>query len=90
MTLKVIAPPKSVFVTSVNAMTSVNPITTSIRLPISIPTVRYIGPKFRVKLSYLDPQSAILSTVDGKIGKLTMDGKKILSSLSQKYEIGIV
>lgn len=32
----------------------------------TIPLIRYIGPKFRVKLSYPDTTSAVLATADGK------------------------
>jgi hypothetical protein len=33
---------------------------------LSIPVVRYIGPKFRVRLSYPDEKEVTLATADGK------------------------
>lgn len=59
-------------------------------LPITIPAVRYAGPKFRVKLSYPDSKNIVLATADGMPGKLFLDKKKIVMSASQKVEINIL
>ncbi len=54
-------------------------------LKVSIPKViKYIGQRFRVRLSYPDTQSIVLATADGKIGKITLDKKKIPMQTSQK------
>ncbi|MBC7498551.1 N-acetylmuramoyl-L-alanine amidase [Candidatus Gracilibacteria bacterium] len=62
----------------------------SIVIPPSITAVKYIGPKFRVKLSYPDPTSIVLATADGKTGKLSLDTQKIPMQVSQKVQVGIV
>ncbi len=61
-----------------------------VSLPINIKPVRYAGPKFRVKLSYPDPQNIILATADGMPGKLFLDNKKIVMSASQKIEVSVL
>ena len=57
---------------------------------ISIPTVRYIGPKFRIRLSYPDEKEVTLATADGKSGRLTIDKRKIPMKVSQKIQVWIV
>lgn len=54
---------------------------------ISIPTVRYIGPKFRIRLSYPDEKEVTLATADGKSGRLTIDKRKIPMKVSQKIQV---
>jgi len=49
--------------------------------------VKYVGKKFRVKLSYPDEKNIVLATADGKIGKIILDNKKIPMQISQKIEI---
>ena len=49
--------------------------------------VKYVGKKFRVKLSYPDEKNIVLATADGKIGKIILDNKKIPMQVSQKIEI---
>lgn len=57
-------------------------------LKVDIPkVVRYVGQKFRVKLSYPDEKNIVLATADGKIGKIMLDARKIPMQLSQKIEI---
>ena len=55
-----------------------------------VPAVRYIWPKFRVRLSYPDSTSLVLATADGKIGKLTLDQAKVPMQVSQKVQVWIV
>ena len=50
--------------------------------------VKYVGKKFRVKLSYPDEKNIVLATADGKIGKIILDNKKIPMQVSQKIEVG--
>ena len=60
-------------------------------LKVNIPKpIRYIGPKFRVKLSYPNTQNIVLATADGKIGKIMLDKKRIPMQVSQKISIEIV
>lgn len=57
-------------------------------ITVDIPkVVKYVGKKFRVKLSYPDEKNIILATADGKIGKIILDNKKIPMQISQKIEI---
>ena len=57
-------------------------------LKVNIPkAVRYVGQKFRVKLSYPDEKNIILATADGKIGKIMLDNRKIPMQVSQKIEV---
>lgn len=55
-----------------------------------IKPIRYIWPKFRVKLSYPDDQSIMLSSQDGKNPVIKIDGKKIPQILNQKVTVWIV
>jgi hypothetical protein len=74
-----------------NRTLRIDPVVTPVAsLPITIPPVRYAGPKFRVKLSYPDSQNIVLATADGMPGKLFLDKKKIVMSASQKIEISIL
>lgn len=57
---------------------------------LSLPMVRYIGPKFRVRLSYPDETEVTLATADGKSGRLTIDKRKIPMKVSQKIQVWIV
>ena len=77
---------------------SINPTVTNTVLPMMRPPVlkvnipipiRYIWPKFRVKLSYPDTENIILATADGKIGNMILDKKKIPMQVSQKISIGV-
>lgn len=70
--------------------------TTSVILPSMAPpilaitplaVVRYIGPKFRVKLSYPDDKQIVLATADGKVGSIVLDKRRIPVQASQKVEI---
>ncbi|NRH20438.1 hypothetical protein HOO68_00120 [Candidatus Gracilibacteria bacterium] len=57
-------------------------------LKVNIPkVVRYVGQKFRVRLSYPDEKNIILATADGKIGKIMLDNRKIPMQVSQKIEV---
>lgn len=57
-------------------------------ITVDIPkVVKYVGKKFRVKLSYPDEKNIVLATADGKIGKIILDNKKIPMQISQKIEI---
>lgn len=57
-------------------------------ITVDIPkVVKYVGKKFRVKLSYPDEKNIVLATADGKIGKIILDNKKIPMQVSQKIEI---
>ena len=89
MTLRVVAKPTSVVpsvsAASVSALAPVPTPTSAV-----IPLVRYIWPKFRVRLSYPDTQNIILATADGKIGKLMLNKQNIPMRISQKIQIGIV
>ncbi len=58
-------------------------------ISVSLPVMRYIGPRFRVRLSYPDPKNIILATADGKIGKIMLDKQKIPMQVSQKLTISI-
>ncbi len=52
--------------------------------------VRYIWPKFRVKLSYPNDASIILSSQDGKNPVIKVDSKKIPQILNQKVNVWIL
>ncbi len=57
-------------------------------LKVDIPKpIRYIGQRFRVKLSYPDPENIMLATADGKIGNLLLDRRKIPMQVSQKVQV---
>ena len=64
--------------------------TTIIASAVNIATVRYIWPKFRVKLSYPNQENVTLSAADTKVGKLTLDNKKIPLKSSEKVQVWIV
>ena len=55
-----------------------------------IPAVRYIWPKFRVRLSYPDQANLTLSTADAKVGILILDKQKIPLKFSEKVQVWIV
>ena len=55
-----------------------------------IKSVRYIGQKFRVKLSYPDATNIVLATADGFAGKLFIDKKKTVLPVSQKIKISVL
>ena len=85
---------KSIFVPTASAANVVSPLVAATQIslvtPILTPVVRYVWPKFRVRLSYPDATSVVLSTADGKIGKLTFDTQRIPMRVSQKVQVGIV
>ena len=57
-------------------------------LKVDIPKpIRYIGQRFRVKLSYPDTQNIVLATADGRIGNLLLDKHKI--SMKKKIKIQV-
>lgn len=55
-----------------------------------VPAVRYIWPKFRVRLSYPDQANLTLSTADAKVGILILDKQKIPLKFSEKVQVWIV
>lgn len=71
-------------------MTLEQPVISPVKIPsvsISVPVVRYIGPKFRVKLSYPSEKEITLATADGKTGQLFVDKRKIVMKVSQKVQV---
>lgn len=77
--------------TPVSPVTAVLPLMKPPVLRVNIPKpITYIGPKFRVKLSYPNPENIILATADGKIGKVILDKQKIPLQVSQKVSVSIL
>ncbi|MBC7503973.1 N-acetylmuramoyl-L-alanine amidase [Candidatus Gracilibacteria bacterium] len=63
---------------------------TTIASNVNIAIVRYIGPKFRVRLSYPNIENITLSAADTGIGKLILDNKKIPLKSLEKIQVGTV
>ena len=83
---QIIAPQGNIFpVANAGSAPALSP-----RPTVIIPAVRYIWPKFRVRLSYPNQSSVTLSTADTKIGKLTLDNQKLPLKFSEKVQVWIV
>lgn len=52
-----------------------------------LPKTRYIGQRFRVKLSYPDAINITFSTGDGGTGKLLIDGKSVAIGSKEKAKV---
>lgn len=55
-----------------------------------IPKTRYIGPKFRVKLSYPDTQNITIASADGFPPKLIIGKTAVPVAVSQKIQIAVL